>query len=241
MKLIKLNAIDSTNEYIKINKSIFDKELVCIYTFNQTMGKGQRGRNWESEPYKNLCVSFYKLLSNKASKDIFFKLNMIVSLKMIRILKKYSIPKLSIKWPNDILSENKKIAGILIETSLKNGRLNDFIIGIGLNVNQTDFHDLLNASSLKNIMEKEFDLNKLIKDFIKEFSDFNLKLDSVSLEDLKVDYLKNLYGTNSFLKYQYKGSEILGKIVDVKSSECIKIMVNNIVSTYNLKDLKLIY
>ena len=181
MKLIKLNAIDSTNEYIKINKSIFDKELVCIYTFNQTMGKGQRGRNWESEPYKNLCVSFYKLLSNKASKDIFFKLNMIVSLKMIGILKKYSIPKLSIKWPNDILSENKKIAGILIETSLKNGRLNDFIIGIGLNVNQTDFHDLLNASSLKNIMEQEFDLNKLIKDFIKEFSDFNLKLDSEKL------------------------------------------------------------
>jgi hypothetical protein len=90
-------------------------------------------------------------------------------------------------------------------------------------------------------MEQEFDLNKLIKDFIREFSDFNLKLDSVSLEDLKVDYLKNLYGTNSFLKYQYKGSEILGKIVDVKSSECIKIMVNNIVSTYNLKDLKLIY
>tara|TARA_A100000164_G_C21207828_1_gene452472 strand:- start:4 stop:504 length:501 start_codon:yes stop_codon:yes gene_type:complete len=166
---------------------------------------------------------------------------MIVSLKMIGILKKYSIPKLSIKWPNDILSENKKIAGILIETSLKNGRLNDFIIGIGLNVNQTDFHDLLNASSLKNIMEKEFDLNKLIKDFIKEFSDFNLKLDSVSLEDLKVDYLKNLYGTNSFLKYQYKGSKILGKIVDVKSSERIKIMVNNIVSTYNLKDLKLTY
>lgn len=241
MKLIKLNAIDSTNEYIKINKSIFDKDLVCIYTFNQTMGKGQRGRNWESEPYKNLCVSFYKLLSNKASKDIFFKLNMIVSLKMIGILKKYNIPKLSIKWPNDILSENKKIAGILIETSLKNGRLNDFIIGIGLNVNQMDFHDLLNASSLKNIMEQEFDLNKLIKDFIKEFSDFNLKLDSVSLEDLKVDYLKNLYGTNSFLKYQYKGSEILGKIVDVKSSEYIKIMVNNIVSTYNLKDLKLIY
>ena len=241
MKLIKLNAIDSTNEYIKINKSIFDKELVCIYTFNQTMGKGQRGRNWESEPYKNLCVSFYKLLSKKASKDIFFKLNMIVSLKMIRILKKYSIPKLSIKWPNDILSENKKIAGILIETSLKNNLLNDFIIGIGLNVNQTDFHDLLNASSLKNIMEQEFDLNKLIKDFIKEFSDFNLKLDSVSLEDLKVDYLKNLYGTNSFLKYQYKGSEILGKIIDVKSSECIKIMVNNIVSTYNLKDLILTY
>ncbi|MBE85465.1 MAG: biotin--[acetyl-CoA-carboxylase] ligase, partial [Flavobacteriaceae bacterium] len=236
-----LNAIDSTNEYIKINKSIFDKELVCIYTFNQTMGKGQRGRNWESEPYKNLCVSFYQLLSKKASKDIFFKLNMIVSLKMICILKKYSIPKLSIKWPNDILSENKKIAGILIESSLKNNRLNDLIIGIGLNVNQTEFHDLLNASSLKKIMEQEFDLNKLIKDFIKEFSDFNLKLDSVCLEDLKVDYLKNLYGTNSFLKYQYKGSEIMGKIVDVKSSELIKIMVNNIVSTYNLKDLKLIY
>tara|TARA_B100001175_G_scaffold91670_1_gene77444 strand:+ start:49 stop:774 length:726 start_codon:yes stop_codon:yes gene_type:complete len=241
MKLIKLNAIDSTNDYIKKNKSIFGKELVCIYTFNQISGKGQRGREWKSEPYKNLCISFYQRFSQKFSDDILFKLNMIVSLKIINILKKHNIPKLSIKWPNDILSENKKISGILIETSLKKDQLNYIIIGIGLNVNQTEFYDLFNASSLKNIINQDFDLNKLIKHFIKEFSNLNIKSDLVSLEDLKREYFKNLYGTNSFLKYYYKGSEITGKIVDVKSSELIKMMVNNSVNIYSAKDLKLIY
>jgi len=241
MKLIKLNAIDSTNEYIKKNKLIFDKELVFVYTFNQTAGKGQRGKEWISQEYKNLCISFYQQLSSKVSNDIFFKINMIISLKIVGFLKKFNIPKLSIKWPNDILSENKKISGILIETSLKNSQLKDYIIGIGLNVNQTDFYNLINASSLKNILKRDFDLNKLTKQFIDEFSDIPIKMDSVSLEDLKVEYLRNLYGTNSFLKYSFKGSEFMGQIVDVKSSEIIKMMVNNNVKTFNAKDLKLIY
>ena len=59
MKLIKLNAIDSTNEYIKLNKSFFSQNSLAVYSFNQTNGRGQRGKKWISEPYKNTCISFY--------------------------------------------------------------------------------------------------------------------------------------------------------------------------------------
>ena len=59
MKLIKLNAIDSTNEYIKLNKSFFSQNSLAVYSFNQINGKGQRGKKWISEPYKNTCISFY--------------------------------------------------------------------------------------------------------------------------------------------------------------------------------------
>ena len=59
MKLIKLNAIDSTNEYIKLNKSLFSQNSLVVYSFNQTNGKGQRGKIWSSHPYKTICISFY--------------------------------------------------------------------------------------------------------------------------------------------------------------------------------------
>ena len=67
---------------------------------------------------------------------------------------------LSVKWPNDILSANKKIGGILIENTVKGKKINNSIIGIGLNVNQEKFPDSLkNVTSLKKITNKEFDLS----------------------------------------------------------------------------------
>ena len=137
MKLIKLNAIDSTNEYIKKNRDFFSDKELCVITFNQTEGKGQRGNNWVSEPGSNLCISLYFSDLNINLKDL-FNLNMLVSLNIIDILDSLSLKNLKIKWPNDILAENKKISGILIETFSKNNIIKDVIIGIGINVNQGD-------------------------------------------------------------------------------------------------------
>lgn len=118
MKLIKLNAIDSTNEYIKKNKDVFYQNELCVFTFNQTNGNGQRGNKWISEPGQNICISFLFRDLNINIKDQ-FKLNMLVSLKIIKILRNFKINNLKIKWPNDILADNKKICGILIESFLK--------------------------------------------------------------------------------------------------------------------------
>ena len=81
MKLIKLNAIDSTNEYIKKNRDVFCQNELCVLTFNQTDGNGQRGNKWFSEPQKNICISFlFRDLNINLNEH--FKLNMLVSLKM---------------------------------------------------------------------------------------------------------------------------------------------------------------
>ena len=117
MKLIKLNAIDSTNEYIKKIKSYVSDKLFCVYTYSQTKGKGQRGNIWESEPNKNICISIcFKPLTCEPNYTS-FKLNMLVSLIILEFFEELKIPKLKVKWPNDILSDGKKISGILIETS----------------------------------------------------------------------------------------------------------------------------
>ena len=119
MKIIKLDAINSTNDYIKEllkNKSI--KKNHIVYSYNQTNGKGQRGNVWYSEPDKNLAFSLF-LISPTVNLKNQFIINILISLFIIDFLDYFKIPNLSIKWPNDIMSGNKKICGILNEIQLK--------------------------------------------------------------------------------------------------------------------------
>ena len=90
MKLIKLNAIDSTNEYIKLNKSFFSQNSLAVYSFNQTNGKGQRGKKWITEPYKNTCISFYYRV-HKPSEYTLLKINLCTALTVLEVLKSYDI------------------------------------------------------------------------------------------------------------------------------------------------------
>jgi BirA family biotin operon repressor/biotin-[acetyl-CoA-carboxylase] ligase len=166
MQLIKLNATDSTNNYLKqliLERTLDDFSVVLAN--HQTNGRGQRGASWLSEKGRNLTFSVLK--RNIAIKtNEHFLLNILVSLSIIKTLEGFNIPKLSIKWPNDILSDHYKISGILIETLIKNKQIEYAIIGIGLNVNQVSFEGLPKASSLKNIMPLTFDRDELLTKII---------------------------------------------------------------------------
>ena len=118
MEIIKLNATNSTNTYLKnLLKEKPVKDLSCIWALSQTQGRGQQGAKWISEPGKNLTFSILKKFENLSS-EYHFLLNMEVSLVIFRALKKLYIPDLAVKWANDILSSKKKICGILIENTL---------------------------------------------------------------------------------------------------------------------------
>jgi BirA family biotin operon repressor/biotin-[acetyl-CoA-carboxylase] ligase len=162
MKLIKLDAIDSTNEFLKSLSSQQEPENFTVVTAeNQTKGKGQMGAVWSSEVGKNLIMSVLVkdfLLNNEE----FFNLNIIISLSVIKALEELNIPDLSIKWPNDIMSYNKKLGGILIENKLKSDGTIVSVVGLGLNVNQTNFQNLPNASSLAVICNTEFNKEELV-------------------------------------------------------------------------------
>jgi len=161
MKLIKLDAIDSTNDFLKSLSSQDELENFTVVTAeNQTKGKGQVGGIWKSEAGKNLTMSVLVkdfLFSNEAV----FNLSVLVSLSVAEVLKSLNIPDICIKWPNDILSYNKKLVGILIENTLKSDGRIVSVVGIGINVNQTNFNELPTASSIAVVLGKSFDKEKL--------------------------------------------------------------------------------
>ena len=240
MKLIKLNAIDSTNEYIKKNRDFFSDKELCVITFNQTEGKGQRGKNWVSEPGSNLCISLYFSDLNINLKDL-FNLNMLVSLNIIDILDSLSLKNLKIKWPNDILAENKKISGILIETFSKNNMIKDITIGIGVNVNQIDFNNLINATSMSLIMNKKYDLNILYELFLEKFKGFSDEVKKINSFEIKLNYLKNLYGINSLKKFEVNNLIFDAKISGVNKKGELVLDIDGIIKEFNNQEIKLIY
>jgi BirA family biotin operon repressor/biotin-[acetyl-CoA-carboxylase] ligase len=162
MKLIKLDAIDSTNEFLKGLSNKEELENFTVVTAeNQTKGKGQMGSVWNTEAGKNLIMS---VLVRDYLFDInqIFNLNIAVSLAVIDTLEAMNIPDLSIKWPNDIMSYNKKIGGILIENSIRSEETIVSIVGLGLNVNQTNFENLPKASSLALLCNTYFNKEELL-------------------------------------------------------------------------------
>lgn len=179
MKLIKLDAIDSTNEFLKALSNKQDLENFTVVTAeNQTKGKGQMGSEWSTEVGKNLIMSIL-IKDYLFDINLIFDLNIAVSLAVIEALESINIPDLSIKWPNDILSYNKKIGGILIENSIKSDGTILSVVGLGLNVNQTNFDNLPKASSLAAICERFFDKDELlfliVENLEKKLSEWNKK------------------------------------------------------------------
>lgn len=155
MIVIKLDAIKSTNEYLKaLAKEKPLENFTTVIAKNQTNGKGQMGATWVSEEGKNLTMSVL-VKDVLSSHDAIFSLNVSVAVAVVKELQELGIPKISIKWPNDIMSDSKKLGGILIESTLKSDGSTISIIGIGINCNQTNFVNLPKATSLALQMKQE--------------------------------------------------------------------------------------
>ena len=248
MNIIKLSAIDSTNDYLKINYSeLIKKDIHIAYTFNQTNGKGQRGNSWVSEPEKNLAFSIIFFPNNFNIKNQFI-INVIFSLFIFNTLKSLQIPDIKIKWPNDIMSGNKKICGILNELKIKGSKVEMIIIGFGLNINQEDFENLPNATSLKILKGINYDLNSLTTLFIENLNKYNyldslINLKSHITEPFFLSYQKNLFGVDKLYKFNMKhNTNFYGKIVSVDKEGIIKIKKDDdSIGHYSFDEIKMIY
>ena len=243
MHIIKLNATDSTNSYLRqlsSQKPVHDYTVVVCDS--QKAGRGQMGTIWESEPGKNLIASVFKDVSFLEVKSNFY-ISMVASLAIIKTLEQFSVPKLSIKWPNDILSAETKICGILIENVLKNNSLKDSIVGIGLNVNQTQFDNLPKASSLKVIMGKSLDLDELLISLVT-----NLKFYFKCLEAKDFKKLKDTYEIYLFRKdkpstfMDNEGKMFSAYIKQVTNSGSLQLLLeDNVLEDFDLKEITLLY
>ncbi|WP_417195961.1 biotin--[acetyl-CoA-carboxylase] ligase [Bizionia sp.] len=243
MHIIKLDATDSTNSYLRAlstNSTLADYTIVSAK--HQTHGRGQRGTNWQSETGKNLMFSVFKNVSFLGFQDNFF-ISMVTSLALIKTLQQFLIPKLSIKWPNDILSEDKKICGILIENTVKQNAFGGTIIGIGLNVNQTQFKDLPNATSLQLIVGTPLNTDELLLSIVTNLKFYFNQLKTNQHKLLKETYESYLFRKNKPSTFKdHEGNLFTGYIQGVTSLGNLRVLLEDeIIAEYELKEVTLLY
>ena len=222
MKIIKLDAIDSTNSYLKklLTKESLD-DLTVVISKHQTKGKGRNGNIWANDASLNLAFSIYKRF-NRLNINNKFILNLISSIAVFHLLNENKLNKLTIKWPNDIMSENKKISGILIENSVKGNFINHSVIGVGVNVNQRKFKNLPNATSMFIETGREFSLDSLASRLGEIFSKNFLQYEKNEGALLKY-YNNQLFLKNTDWNFITKdGKRFSGKITRInKNGELI--------------------
>lgn len=153
------NCVSTQDEIIKL---INEDETTAVFTFNQTKGRGQYGNKWEVIPNENLAYSIAVTSDEINISDVC--LNYYTAIIVRDFLDNLTKASVCIKWPNDIILNGKKVCGILIEKTKKNG--NDyFIIGIGINILQKDFSNLPKAGSILSVTGVNIDLITFIQDF----------------------------------------------------------------------------
>ena len=244
MRIIKVDAIDSTNTFLRnLYKSGTVEELTGVLAHHQTAGRGQKGTIWQSNAGENLtCSVLIPHLTFPVSSQ--FYISVLISLVLIKVLGDYKIRGLSVKWPNDILSDSQKIAGILIENIVTNRHIHASIIGIGLNVNQTDFFELPQATSLKLRTKKTLEVESIFKKIIEVLQSEMEYLQLRSFQNLHRSYETYLFKKEELSKFKTdEGLIFEGIIKGINSIGQLQILEKNKkkLCNYNLKEVQLIY
>jgi BirA family biotin operon repressor/biotin-[acetyl-CoA-carboxylase] ligase len=218
----RVEETTSTNEMatnaLKASKVI---EGTAFIANHQTQGKGQRGRVWQSYPNQNVLVSyvyFPKFLKN----DQQFYLIKAVSLAIKDLLDKYLMDKARIKWPNDIYINDLKITGVLIESTMKGSYMGSSVIGIGMNVNQKEFSNQVNATSI--VLETGMGCNLDMM-----FSELSYHLEQRYLmikkkpQSLDQEYQKALYRLNEKTRFKLADTTVEMTVLGVDELGQLKV------------------
>ena len=246
MQIIKLNATESTNAYLKeLFIDVALNDFTVVVANEQSKGRGQMGTVWESEPGKNLTFSVLKRFDGFMVSQQFM-INVMVSMALYEHLKKLQIPDLSVKWPNDILSGHHKIAGILIENILSGDKIQSSIIGIGLNVNQMHFNNLPNVSSIKLILGKNMDLDELLRSILQSMQETFAVLNAKNASKINAileNYKSILFRKDKPSTFRDENEELfMGFITDVSAEgKLIVTLEDDVKKEFGLKEIKLLY
>ena len=214
-RIIHIDETDSTNRWMKELIQLHPSEetqhemvVVCDY---QTAGRGCGSNSWEAEPGKNLLMSVL-MHPKKVSARTQFIITQIVSVALCRTIETVigSEHRVTIKWPNDIYVGDKKICGVLIENSIEGRRIKDCIIGIGLNVNQTEFRsDAPNPVSMAQLTGKEMNREEVLNAFLDELSK------QCENRNIHRDYLRMMYRCDGMYPFESEGTRFMARVVGV--------------------------
>ena len=215
--IIHIKDCDSTNNTLtEINKTKRQEEGTILWSDFQSAGKGQRGNKWESEKGKNLLFSILLYPDVKASEQ--FIISQIVSLAIAECLLAYT-KDIAIKWPNDIYWKEKKICGILVENRLIEDNIEQSIVGIGININQSKFiSDAPNPVSLKQITEEQHNLFEILNKARINILNYNRQLQSGNISFIRKRYKDFLFRSEGYHLYNDGKSDFAAKIKDLEPS-----------------------
>lgn len=238
--LIKKNELDSTNNYAKqLLSNSKPIEGTAILTDFQHDGRGQRDNIWQSNPGQNITISIIVYPNIKAEQ--YFILNEIISIGIRDAISNF-LPnsKVEIKWPNDIIVDQKKIAGILIENNISNSKIVSSVVGIGLNVNQLTFDDNIQATSLHLILQKEIEITGVL-DALFSSIEHAYMLGKKNENFVKSTYCQYLYGFRRNINIMHIETDILlnGQIQNIHENGALEFLTSKGKQyLFNFKEIK---
>ena len=243
MNIIKLSATNSTNDYLKdLMRKQYLENYTIVVANDQQKGRGQRDSKWLSEAGKNLTCSVLVKDLILSANDL-FSLNVAVAVSIYETLKVLTRKKISVKWPNDIMADNKKICGVLIENSIQQKGEIFSVIGIGLNVNQENFKNLPNVTSLKALDKNDFDLDRILNILLENLQQNISLIRSNKSELLWNKYLKKLFKKEIPTTFEDENQQkFMGIIKSVSSTGQLQVMLeDDSIKNYGNKEIKMLY
>ncbi|GAB4023521.1 biotin--[acetyl-CoA-carboxylase] ligase [Spirosoma koreense] len=215
-------------------------EGVLVITDNQTAGRGQRGNQWEAKAGQNLTVSLILKPSFLTAHEQFW-LNIAVSLGIYDLFQPLLGDALRIKWPNDVYVGNQKLGGILIENTLHGYTIAWSIVGMGLNVNQTEF-SYPTATSLQqqSPLPNGYDVPGLLSRLCETLESRYLQLRSGQRDVLKTNYLQILYRYQEEHLFESEGQYFRGTIIGVDDTGRLAIASQSQVRYFGFKEVSFV-
>jgi BirA family transcriptional regulator, biotin operon repressor / biotin---[acetyl-CoA-carboxylase] ligase len=239
--LLHLEETESTNTYLKdwLTKNK-PRDGAVILTEKQRAGRGQGDNSWQSEPGANITVSVLYLCHFLPALQQ-FPLSATAALAVRQTVADF-LPdkKVSIKWPNDIFIDDKKVAGILIENALKGNFLSHSIIGIGLNVLQQDFSTLPNATSM-SIQGYSGDKTSVLKRLLERLEQAYFRLKNGQFAGIKSDYESCMLGMDEQRRFSISDEECSGVVRGVDENGKLRLDLNGESRTFWHKEINWLF
>ncbi|MBN1637833.1 MAG: biotin--[acetyl-CoA-carboxylase] ligase [Ignavibacteriales bacterium] len=207
-----LDEIDSTNSVL-LNDEHYDNGTV-LFAEHQTAGRGRMNRRWVSDHGKNLTFSI--LLTNNIDIINVNFFNLCAGLSIVSAIENLFQLQAKLKWPNDVLISNRKVAGLLLESVSTGNIIKKVVIGFGINVNQTQFPSMenLHPTSLRHELKKEISREKILSEILNQYEEL---LETAIKEPNKIisHWKEKCLYLGEQIKITIKDEQISGKFKDI--------------------------
>lgn len=238
MEIHHYESVPSTNTALMKMSKKGAKSWTVIWTSDQTQGKGYTGNIWTSEKNKNLAVSVL-INSNLNYNDLIY-FNQWVCNCISDTFKAYA-KNVYVKWPNDIILNNKKICGVLIETYKSDNQLN-IVSGIGININQTEFFGLEKAGSLATETNKFYEIKEILSALLTNLQKTYHQIENKDWKRISKDYNSNLFKKNKQSIFRMNNEVFNGVIKFVDESGLLNVETEDgIIKRFKNKEVELFY